>query len=63
MPDAETLKPVDAAFERFAVSGRRRDLPHHFAARNLRIELSEAQLGEAFLVINDAAALTHSAFA
>src|SRR5690606_7948997 len=51
------LQPVDAAFERLAELACRRDFQTRPAAVNLLIQFDQAQLGQIFLMIDDAATL------
>lgn len=53
------LQPVNAAFKRLTKLAARRDLQPRPATVDLRIQLDQAKLGQAFLMIDDAAALSH----
>jgi hypothetical protein len=54
------LKPVNPAFKRLTELACRRDLQPRPATVDLRIQFDEAQLGQTFLMINDAATLAHA---
>lgn len=54
------LQPVDAAFERLAELACRRNFQTRPVAVNPLIQFDQAQLGQTFLMIDDAAALAHA---
>ena len=54
------LQPMDAAFERLPELAGRRDLQPHPATVDLRIQFDQAQLGQTFFMIDDAATLAHA---
>ena len=54
------LKPVNPAFKRLTELACRRDLQPRPATVDLRIQFDQAQLGQTFLMINDAATLAHA---
>lgn len=57
---AISLKPVDPASKRLTELACRRDLQPRPATVDLRIQFDQAQLGQTFLMINDAATLAHA---
>lgn len=57
---AIALQPVNAAFERLAQMAGRRDFQAHTATVDLRVQFNQTQFGQAILMIDDAATLTHA---
>ncbi len=57
------LQPVNAAFERLTQLAGRCNFQTSPATSDLRIQLSQAQLGQAFFMIDDAATFAHNRMA